>query len=412
MDTNPSQISTSVPPDAVAAGGVPPASTLPPLTPARKAWVESITILLLHKKLILGVSLAVTAIVGVYAFTMMPNYYKARAVVLPARHAGGALDNVTSGLASSLKDLGISKLHGGEDSYSPLSLLRSRELMGKLIKQFNFQKVYEDKTFEDAIDDFATNLDGELSEEGNFIISFEDTSATRAAAVTNAAVQELNNVNSRLAKDEAEHNISYVEARYKQNESDLDSIETALSVFQKKYGVFALTEQAKAELTAVAGLEEQKNMAEIQLRNAELMYGSNAGEVAAYKNTIAELSSRLDQMKSGMDEKASSFVPTNVMPDVALDYLRLTRDFEIQSKLKAFILPAYEQAKLDQEKDLYGFVTLDSATVPVKKSRPHRSILLLGVLFGSFMLTSIIVILTSQMNKLRTQFYVDQKIIN
>ena len=379
------------------------------LSPARKAWVENVTILLRHKSLIIIVSVIVTLATGIIAFTRMPNYYKAKAVILPARHAGGALDNVTSGLASSLKDLGVSKLHGDEESYTPLSLLKSHELMEDMVRKFNFQKIYDDTAIDDAIMDFKDNLDGEQSEEGSFVISFEDTNRVRAAEVTNAVIDELNSINTRLAKDEAEHNVAYVEARYKQNASDLDSVEKAFTAFQQKYGVFALTEQARAELTAVAALEEQKSEAEIQLRNAEQLYGSNSGEVSVYKSTIAELESKLGQMKTGLDDKASSFVPTNVLPDVALQYLSLTREFEIQGKLKAFLLPAFEQAKLDQEKNLYAFVTLDKATVPVHKSRPHRSTLLIGALIGSAIVTSLFVLLLTGMKRLRMNFVKDQK---
>src|SRR5438876_5691323 len=99
---------------------------------------------------------------------MMPNYYKATAVVLPARKQGGALDNITSGLSNSLKDIGLAKLSGGEESYTPLSLLASRELQGKLVQQFGFQKYYNARTLDEAIDIFSANLDCEISLEGNF----------------------------------------------------------------------------------------------------------------------------------------------------------------------------------------------------------------------------------------------------
>jgi len=383
----------------------------PPLSPARKAWVENMTLLLRHKYLIIVVALVVTAITGWYSFTQMPNYYKARAVVLPARHANGSLDNATSGIASSLKDLGLSKIGGSEEGYTPLSLLRSRELMEKVVRQYNFQTIYKDKNIPDAIDDFASNLDGELSEEGNFVISFEDTSARRAAEVANTVVTELNNVNSRLSKDEAQHNIANVQARYQQNLDDLDSAEHAFLAFQRKYGVFSITEQAKAELTALTTLEQQKTESELQLNSAQQLYGVNSGEVSVYQSTIDQLKSKLSKMKSGMDSEASSFVPTSALPDVAIEYLSLLREFEIQGKLKAFLMPAYEQAKLDQEKNLYGFVTLDSASVPVHKSRPKRSNLILGALAGSTLVTSLIIILLAGISRLRMNFARDRKIV-
>jgi tyrosine-protein kinase Etk/Wzc len=381
----------------------------PELSAARKAWVENISILFRHKNLILSVTIIVTAVIGCDAFMLMPNYYKAKAVILPARHSGGGLDDVTSGISATLKDIGVAKLKGGEDSYSPLSLMMSRELQEKIVKQFNFQKEYDCKTLEDAIKQFSDNLDGELSEEGNFIVSFQDTSPRRAAQVANTVVEEINNVNSQLAKDEADHNIAYVQARYQQNETALDSIEHAFLAFQQKYGIFSLTEQARAEMTALGGMEEQKTEAEIQMNNAQQLYGTNSGDVAVYKGTIDQLEAKLSQMKVGMDAHSSSFVPTNVLPEVAMQYLSLTREFEIQSKLKAFLLPSYEQAKLDESKNTYGFVTLDHAEVPIKKAGPHRSILLLGALFGSFFIMSFFVILLTNIRAARINFRLDKE---
>ncbi len=407
MQTEQQKPSSSEP---LESGDNPPASNgAPQLSAARKAWVENVSILFRHKYLILSVTIIVTAVTGFYAFTFMPNYYKARAVILPARHSGGGLDDVTSGISATLKDIGVAKLKGGEDSYSPLSLMMSRELQEKIVRQFNFQKEYDCKTMEETIKTFSDNLDGELSEEGNFILSFQDTNPRRAAEVANAVVEEINNVNSQLAKDEADHNIAYVQARYQQNAKDLDSAEHAFLAFQQKYGIFSLTEQARAEMTALGGMEEQKTEAEIQMQNAEQLYGTNSGQVAVYKGTIDELESKLGQMKVGMDAHASSFVPTNVLPDVAMQYLSLTREFEIQSKLKAFLLPSFEQAKLEQSKETYGFVTLDHAEAPVKKAGPHRSIILLAALLGSATITSFFVLLLTGIRQLRLNFAHDRR---
>jgi tyrosine-protein kinase Etk/Wzc len=403
----PSVLPTTTTMTAAGANALPQFSE--PLTPARKAWIENVTLLLMHKRLIIAVTVITTALAGVYAFTRMPNVYKAKAVVLPARHAGGGgMDAVTSGISSTLKDIGLAKLKGGEESYSPLSLMQSRELQEGVVKQFDFQKAYDVPTLEDAVKEFSSHLDGELSEEGNFIVSFEDTSRVRAAQVANAVVDAINGINSRLAKQEASHNLTYAEERYHKNLADLDSAEKQLGEFQRKFGVFSVTEQARAEMTALAELEQQKYTAEIALQNATQQYGSNSTEANVFRTTLNQLTAKLSEAQTGMDSKASLFVPTNIMPDVALQYLRLTREFEIQSKLKAFLLPSYEQAKLDENRELLGFVTLDRAVPPVKKSGPHRSTLLLSVLLGSAFVTSLAVVAYSNMTRVSASFKRDQ----
>jgi tyrosine-protein kinase Etk/Wzc len=404
------QVSEITAPAALSTGGGAP--TFPsqlPLTPSRKAWIENITLLLNHKILIFSVSAMVTLAVGIYAFTAMPNYYTAAAVILPARKAGGGLDNITSGIAASLKDLGMAKLQGGEESYSPFSLMRSRSLIEEEVRQFNFVRIYKAESISEAIEQFGQHLDGELTEQGNFIVSFEDTNPKRAAEVANAVIGGINKVNSRLAQDEAIHNFNISKSRYAQNVADLDSAEHALGEFQRKYGVYSLSDQAKAQLAALATLEQEKYSAQIQLQNAEQMYGANSSEVGVYRNTVEQLASKLASMQTGLDLNAASFVPSAVMPDVALQYLRLTREVEIQSKLKAFLLPVYEQARMDQEKNLYSYVLLDPAVPPTKKSKPHRSILLIAAMVGSSLTVSLAIIVLTYLRRLRYNFVRDQR---
>jgi uncharacterized protein involved in exopolysaccharide biosynthesis len=384
------------------------------LTPARKAWVENVSLLLRHKKLILFTSLIVTAGTAVYLFGFAKMWYKADANVVPARKgSGGLLDNLSSGLSSTLKDIGMTQIAGknkGEGVYSPIALIQSRVLQEQIIKEYDLAKEYDAKNMEDAVKEFSEHASAEPAEEGNVIVSFEDTDPKRAATISNRLVAGLNETNSRLAIEEARFNLAYIQRRWAKLLTDLDSAEKALGEFQKKYGVYELKTQATAQLEVLGTLEQQRYMTEIQLQNAEQLYGENSAETNVLRSQLNEISSKLNDMKTGMDKEASSyFVPMNVLPDVALEYLRLTREFEIQSKLKAFLLPTYEQAKLDETKQSLMFIVLDSAVAPLRKSRPKRSVMLLGALLGSFAISSIAVVALSTLRSARERFSLDKK---
>ncbi len=381
----------------------------------RRTWVENLATLLAHKTLIIAVALIVTSITAVYAF-MMPNWFKANAVVLPARKSGGLLDNLSGGISSTIKDLGIAKLGGASSSdgfYSPLALLDSRELHERIITQFGLQKVYNVPTMEAALQEFNAHVSGDLTEQGDIMIGFEDTSAVRAASIANALVDGINDINSRLATEEAKENFVFVEQRYQKNVVDLDSSERALGAFQTKYGVYSLPDQAKAELASIAAVEQQKSAAEIQLHTVEQVYGPQSTEAQLLRTTISEFAGKLGEMNSGIDSKAPSlFVPTKLLPDVALLYLRLMREVEIQSKLKAFILPSYEQAKLDQTKRTLAFVTLDHAVPPVSKSRPHRSILVLVALISSIIIIAFLILIATNVRRSIWRYRADRRLID
>ncbi|MEP7233915.1 MAG: Wzz/FepE/Etk N-terminal domain-containing protein [Ignavibacteriota bacterium] len=385
----------------------------PQLEPARKAWVESISLLLRHKWLIILTTVLVTAGAAIYLFGFAKMWYKAEANVVPARKPGGGLlEGLSSGISSTIKDLGITPIAGskkGDGTYSPLALIASRTVQEKLIKEFGFMKIYDIPTMEDALKEFATHASADVLEEGNISIAFEDTDPTRAANVANRLVEELNGVNSKLASDEAKFNRTYIEIRYNKLLADLDSSELALGAFQKKYGVYELKTQAQAQLTALGILEQQEYATELQLSNAEQLYGSEAAETNVLRASLAEMRAKLSDLKTGMDKNASSyFVPMDVMPDVALQYLRLTREVEIQSRLKAFMLPSYEQAKLDETKQTLSYVVLDKALPPLKKSRPKRSIQLLLSMFGSFGMASLAVLGAGNLRIARERFRKDQ----
>ena len=384
-----------------------------PINPARRAWVENISLLFRNKWLIIITTILVTAFTAIYLFGFAKMWYKAEANVVPARKSGGGLlEGLSSGISSTIKDLGITPIAGkgkGEGSYSPLALIASREVQEKLVKEFNFMKIYDVTNMEDAIREFGSHVSSDVLEEGNIAIAFEDTDPVRAANVANRLVEELNTVNSKLAIEEAKFNRTYIEQRFSKLLSDLDSAERDLGAFQKKYGVYELKTQAAAQLSALGLLEQQRYTTEIQLSSAEQLYGSEAAETNVLHTQLTELKSKLEDLKTGMDRNASNyFVPMNVMPDVALEYLRLTREVEIQSKLKAFMLPSYEQAKLDETRLSLSYIVLDKALPPLKKSRPKRSIQLLFAFLGSFMLTSIAVIGVSNFQHARIRFRRDR----
>jgi len=89
--------------------------------------------------------------------------------------------------------------------------------------------------------------------------------------------------------------------------------------------------------------------------------------------------------------------------------LKLMREVEIQSKLKAFILPSYEQAKLDESKQSLMYLMLDKALPPMHKSRPKRSIQLLIAMLGSFAVTCLSVIGIATYQHARDRFRKDKQ---
>ena len=63
------------------------------------------------------------------------------------------------------------------------------------------------------------------------------------------------------------------------------------------------------------------------------------------------------------------------IPEAGLEAVRLYRDVAIQQKIVEFLVPMYEQARIDEQKDVPVILVLDKAVPPEKKARPKRFII-------------------------------------
>ena len=78
------------------------------------------------------------------------------------------------------------------------------------------------------------------------------------------------------------------------------------------------------------------------------------------------------------------FIPLKNLPDLGIEYVRLYRELQIQEKILEFIMPQYEQAKINEKKDTPTVQVLDPAVAPIKRSSPKRMFMVLGA--GIFVL--------------------------
>ena len=255
---------------------------------------------------------------------LIPNRYKSVARLLPPKQHGSSLPSNISQLAQNLLPLGtLSRLGVSQDSYNYLAILQSYTSLESLIKKFDLSEVYDVSprtSIEKTMKELEDYVDFKIEDEGTITITVWDTDPKRAADMANYLIDVLNDISLRLGTKEATDNRIFIEKRYVKVLSDLKSAEDTLKRFQQKYGIYSLQEALSGKFL-------------------------------------------------------SSFVPLNKVPDLTMDYIRLYRDLEIQNKILEFALPMYEQAKVDEQKDIPAVLILDKAVPGEKKDTPKRMLL-------------------------------------
>lgn len=364
--------------------------------PQQTHFFDYLYVLVKKRKFIITTVLAAAIITSVVTL-LLPNWYAATASVLPPKRPGGLLSLLEGSFGSILKTLpGVGGRFGvSQESYSYLAILNSRTAMEEVVRKFELIKVYDvdDGMMEKAIKKLRSNAEFELATEGNIAITVYDKDPPRAAAIANYFVELLNRLSADLGSREARGNREFIERRYQQNQRDLKNAEDSLKAFQEKTGIYALPEQVESAIKAASELKTEALTKEVELGIAKRSLGVENPRTQTLRLEVAELNKKFLEMKLGTpdwfeEQSPSLFVPFKNVPELGTTYLRLYREFQIQNKLMEFLLPLYEQAKIDEKKDTPVVLVLDTAVPPQRKSKPKRTLIVLIFTALAFMFAS------------------------
>lgn len=369
---------------------------------SKSTFADFIIILLKRRKLIFWNVFTITLFALVISF-FIPKWYSSRANLLPPKSQGGLLGDI-GGISSTIKDL--SKSFGrlgsiSDEAYNYLAILQSRTTAEKVINKFNLREVYEfDESdfIEDIIKSLNNNVEFNVEDEGNIIIEVNDEVPQRAADIAAYYVEILNDISRELATAEAKYNREFIEKRYFQSMRDVSNIEDSLKEFSSEYSVFELEEQTKAAIESAAKLKAQLEVSKIERDLFISNYGQNNPLVANKELVINELEKRLRSMNYSDENStlANLFTPFSKLPEIGVKYLRLKREYELQANILEFIVPVYEQAKLEETKNIPATLILDYPVPAEKKAGPKKAIIVLaGFLLSSILSILLVLILES-----------------
>jgi capsule polysaccharide export protein KpsE/RkpR len=251
--------------------------------------------------------------------------------------------------------------------------------------------------------ELLSNVDFTVEPEGNLTVAVFDKDPQRAADMANYFVDMLNKVNTVLQVQNATGNREFIEARYQKNKGDLAAAEDSLRVFQQRYGVIAMPQQTEASIKAAAEISAQIALKEVQANVLRRTSSDDNPSVIAAQIEASELQKKLVQMNNGVSGGGEMrvFVPFKEIPELGGEYLRRFREVEIQYKILQFLLPMYEQAKVEEQRQTPSVIVLDRGKPAERKSKPKVSLYAL-MAFTISLLVSFVVVFTGELvRKLR-----------
>lgn len=318
--------------------------------------------LLSWRKTLLIVVFTCTLVGLVIAFSV-PRYYKSVTRVLPPKESN-VLSGL-SGLSSLVRSLpgGIARFGKVDDEYDLIALLRSRTVMEAIVHKFDLIRVYaiSDSSMEKTIRELKDNTEIDWTEDNTLEVRVWDEDAVRAADIANTYIEILNRRNYELRSQEAHNTRIFLEQRVAQNRQDLAKAESALQKYQEKEKMIVPMDPSAAGISSLAELFASKVKKEMELAILERSVGTDNAEYRQRKLELGILLNQIDRL-----------------PEIGMGSLRLYREVAIQQKIMELLVPLYEQAKVNENKDIPVAYVLDNAIPSERPDRPKR-IFIVGI---------------------------------
>ena len=325
--------------------------------------LESLSILIAWRRFIIINYLVVFIIVVIIVF-LLPKWYRATASILPPKDQ--TLQNILGGSSSILRGLSAARLGGFGQSpgtYNFLAILNSRSTMEEVVNKFNLNEVYgfPQNLTEETIKQLRDNSSFETQDNENIDIQVLDKDPIRAAAMANYFVEILNRRSLELGTAEAKSNREFIGHRVDEVKDSLGIAEDRLKEYQEKSGMI-MTPEETGGIKAIADLYAMKAKKEI--------------ETAILVKTV---SPENDALKQDRIELAEITEKLSGIPQAGLTSVRLYRDAITYEKMLEVLLPMFEQAKINEQKDIPTLLVLDKAIPAERKIKPQRLLIILSV---------------------------------
>lgn len=338
-----------------------------------------------RKKFLIGTTFLFMVLFYLVVYFFVEERFDATATIVPSQ------DNSISGLASTLG--GISDLPfdlGGISSNPEIGLyntiLYSRSNLERVIEKFNLWEVYNldksvPKEVKRAREALFNSINTEETDDGSYIITVGMPDPKLASEITNDLIEYLNNKIIELKIKKSRNNRIFLGERLREVRRNLKNAEDSLKIFQKQSGMLNPEEQIKGIISVYSQFEQQLIIKEAQKQILQEILSTNSPKIKSLDSEIEFLGKKINELKK--DGKNNSiFVPYASIPEKAVDYYRYFREVEINGTILQFVLPLYEQAKLEEQKEIPVIQIIDYAIPPEEKSYPPRTLftLLWGIL--------------------------------
>lgn len=348
----------------------------------------------------IGLSFFIICVLAAVLSYQLPVYYQSTAILLPPSESDEGL-----GLSQVMRMLPVNIRLGSSGSPADIyiGVMKSSSVGKAMVDKFDLVRIYGSKNSDQAMRSLNELSEFSITKDGLIKISVQDRDPERAAAMVNFYWTMLDSINRDMARTSAEERARFLDQQIAKNREALDEAEEELRAFQMKTNVISPFHQERVALSMTSELEADILQKEGLLR--EYRSKSFANDHPLVRDLLQSLRIRREQLnvvKNGEGQRngESVIVPLREMPEMMVEYTRLSRRVEILGQIEQVMLQQYEEASIQKENMLTTVDVLDRGAVPQQKFRPKRSLIVIVAGTASLFFSILSLILIEYVNRL------------
>jgi len=344
-----------------------------------------------HKRLIIGIAFVACLVALILGFIMTPIYRAETHLVPPQSLAGQLPASILTMIPPEFRTLAIQS--GAIKTTADLvaGIAKSRTLVDNIIDKFNLMDYYHAEKRDAARSALSGAISAKVDEKTSLITSaVEEKDPVMAADMTNAIVDELQNLLQGLALTQVSQQRLFLENQLKQAHHNLMQAEEEFQKYQAQSGLLNVDVQMQALMDSIANIQAQIAVKEVQLKAARTFATAQNPEIKRLQAELAGLKKELKNLEAKAGTDNPNFIPAfEEIPKAGMEYARRLRDLKFQETLYETLLQQYQAAIMAEASEGLVIQVVDPAVPPELKVKPKRKLMIivagfLGLFVGIF----------------------------
>ncbi|MFQ5650479.1 MAG: GumC family protein [bacterium] len=356
--------------------------------------LDYVEVIVKRRRMILRNAFAAAALMAVISL-VLPRTYTATTTLLPPEEGN------QEGLRGLLANSPLSFLDfpgvATRSSEMFVEILKSRTVAEGVLqtkydyddKRQNLYEVWDLDTRTEALKRLRKKSTISSNEQGVIEVSVELRDPNLAAQVARAYVAELDSVNQEKSFSKAKNSRIYIEEQLEITENNLKKASRELADFQATFKAVNLEEQTKVAIEKAGEIKGTIMAKEVALEVARETMKADNPVILRLQKELQELRKQFEHLQFGnsvpFEEQKDYFIPFADVPEVGLRFAELIREVKVQETVWQLLNQQYYSAKIQEARDTPTVQVLDEAVPPEKRTKPHRTLLVLVASFLAFM---------------------------